>query len=127
MTSQEMRFPRDNLITTGAARQRIAGARQASSRTPSRRGRISPPCAEAQRLRDRLGAHHDLDILRQLTEDDRPLAHWRSQLTPLIAARQAAHASAAMRLAGRLLAEKPKAFLQRLTSLWEHYAEERDM
>jgi CHAD domain-containing protein len=82
--------------------------------------------SEAQRLRDRLGAHHDLDILRQLTDDDRPLVQWQSHLTPLISARQAAHAAAAKRLAGRLLAEKPKAFFQRLTSLWEHYAEDCD-
>jgi CHAD domain-containing protein len=76
--------------------------------------------SEAQRLRDRLGAHQDLTVLRRLTESDQPLARWRSQLAPLITARQAAHAMAARRLAGRLFAEKPKAFLERLNSLWEH-------
>jgi CHAD domain-containing protein len=80
--------------------------------------------SEAQRLRDRLGAHHDLAILRHLTGSDQPLAHWRPQLAPLIAARQTAHAMAAKRLAGRLFVEKPKAFLERLTLLWEHCAEE---
>jgi CHAD domain-containing protein len=81
--------------------------------------------AEAQRLRDRLGAHQDLAVLQRLTDPGHPLARWRSQLGPLIAARQAAHALGARRLAGRLFAEKPKAFHERLDSLWEHCAEER--
>src|SRR5579871_5958069 len=79
--------------------------------------------SETQRLRDRLGAHQDLVILRRLTEPHQPLARWRSQLAPLISERQAAHVAAARRLAGRLLAEKPKAFGQRLVALWEHRAE----
>jgi CHAD domain-containing protein len=78
--------------------------------------------SEAQRLRERLGAHHDLDVLQRLTEPRQPLSRWRSQLTPLIAARQAAHAAAARRLAGRLFAETPKAFMRRLAALWEHRA-----
>jgi len=82
--------------------------------------------SEAQRLRDRLGAHQDLMILQRLTEPHQPLARWRSQLKPLIADRQAAHVAAAKRLTGRLFAEKSKAFRQRLTSLWEHRAERRD-
>ena len=81
--------------------------------------------SEAQRLRDRLGAHQDLAVLRRLTGSGQPLARWRSQLVPSIAARQAAHAIAARRLAGRLFAEKPKAYLERLNSLWEHCADER--
>jgi CHAD domain-containing protein len=82
--------------------------------------------SEAQRLRDRLGAHQDLVILRGMTEPHQPLARWRSQLMPLIAERQAAHVAAAKRLAGRLFAEKSKAFRQRLSSLWEHRARGRD-
>ena len=82
--------------------------------------------SEAQRLRDRLGSHHDLMILRRLTEPHQPLSRWRSKLAPLIAARQAAHVTAAKRLAGRLFAETPKAFLRRLASLWEHRSEEAD-
>ena len=82
--------------------------------------------SEAQRLRDRLGAHHDLVILRRLTQPHQPLARWRSQLEPLIADRQAAHVAAAKRLTGRLFAEKSKAFRQRLASLWEHRAQRRD-
>ena len=79
--------------------------------------------SEAQRLRDRLGAHQDLVILRRLTEPHQPLARWRSRLVPLITERQAAHVAAAKRLAGRLFTEKPKAFRQRLAALWEHRAE----
>jgi len=82
--------------------------------------------AEAQRLRDHLGAHQDLVILRRLTEPAQPLARWRAQLAPLIAERQAAHVTTAKRLAGRLFAEKSKAFRQRLSSLWEHRAQGRD-
>jgi CHAD domain-containing protein len=82
--------------------------------------------SEVQRLRDRLGAHQDLVVLRRMTETHQPLARWRSRLAPLIAARQLAHVAAARRLAGRLSAEAPKAFRQRLASLWEHRAEEQD-
>ena len=82
--------------------------------------------SEAQRLRDRLGAHHDLVILQRLTEPHQPLARWRSQLELLIAERQTAHVAAAKRLTGRLFAEKSKAFRQRLASLWEHRAQRRD-
>ena len=79
--------------------------------------------SEAQRLRDRLGAYQDLVVLRRLTEPHQPLARWRSRLAPLIAERQAAHVATAKRLTGRLFAEKPKAFRQRLASLWEHRGE----
>lgn len=76
--------------------------------------------AEAQRLRDRLGAHQDLVLLGRLTEPHGPLAPWRSRLTPLIAARQSNHVDAARRLAGRLFAERPRAFRRRLDALWRH-------
>src|SRR5262249_7570713 len=78
---------------------------------------------EAQKLRDRLGHHQDLMVLRALTEPHQPLAPWRSRLAPLMAARQAEHASGAARVARRLLAEKPKAFRRRLMSLWESRSE----
>jgi len=73
---------------------------------------------EAQRLRNRLGAHHDLVVLAGLTARNRPLAPWRSRLAPLITARQADHIRAAARLTNRLLAEKPKALRRRLEALW---------
>jgi CHAD domain-containing protein len=74
---------------------------------------------EAQRLRNRLGACQDLAMLTQFTAPHRPLAHWRSKLAPPIAARRAAHLHSAARLAGRLFAEKPKAFRARLSALWQ--------
>jgi CHAD domain-containing protein len=79
--------------------------------------------AEAQRLRDRLGAHQDLSMLLAFTAPHQALAPWRSRLTPLIAERQAAHAKASSRIAGRMLAEKPRAFRSRIEALWK--AEQR--
>lgn len=73
---------------------------------------------EAQRLRNRLGACQDLTVLAGFVAPHQPLAAWRSRLTPLIAARRAAHLKAASRLAGRLFAEKPKAFRRRIAALW---------
>jgi CHAD domain-containing protein len=75
--------------------------------------------AEAQCLRDRLGAHHDLEILSNCAAPDHPLASWHSRLAPLIAARQAKHTADSRRLAARLFAERPKAFRRRLEALWE--------
>jgi CHAD domain-containing protein len=75
--------------------------------------------AEAQRLRDRLGAFQDLSVLQGFTVPHAPLAPWRARLTPLIRARQATHAKAAQRIADRLLAERPKAFRRRLETLWK--------
>jgi CHAD domain-containing protein len=73
---------------------------------------------EAQRLRNRLGACQDLAVLISLTAPHQPLAHWRSRLTPVIEARRAVHLKTAARLAGRLFAEKPKAFRRRIAALW---------
>jgi CHAD domain-containing protein len=76
--------------------------------------------AEAQKLRDRLGQHHDLTVLLAYTAPHQPLAWWRSRLRPAIGVRQTDHVAAAARLAGRLFAESPKAFHARLIMLWEH-------
>ncbi|HXD45291.1 MAG TPA: CHAD domain-containing protein [Pseudolabrys sp.] len=73
---------------------------------------------EAQRLRNRLGACQDLVVLAAFVAPHQPLAAWRSRLTPAIAARRAAHLKSASRLAGRLFAEKPKAFRGRIAALW---------
>jgi CHAD domain-containing protein len=73
---------------------------------------------EAQRLRNRLGSCQDLAVFTGLTAPHQPLAPWRSRLMPLIEARRAAHLKAAARLAGRLFAEKPKAFRRRIAALW---------
>jgi CHAD domain-containing protein len=73
---------------------------------------------EAQRLRNRLGACQDLAVLAAFTGPHPPLAPWRSRLTPLIEARRASHLKTAARLAGRLFAEKPKAFRRRIAALY---------
>ena len=73
---------------------------------------------EAQRLRNQLGSCQDLAVLNSFTEPHQPLAPWRSRLTPLIDARHEAHLKSAARLAGRLFAEKPKAFRRRIAALW---------
>jgi CHAD domain-containing protein len=73
---------------------------------------------EAQRLRDRLGHYQDLAVLSRLTAPHQLLARWRSRLAQPIADRRAAHLAAASRLAGRLFAERPKAFRRRLLAIW---------
>lgn len=78
---------------------------------------------EVQRLRERLGRHQDLIVLAQLTEPHQPLAHWRSRLVPLIAARRAQHVETAARIAARVFADSPKAFRRRLLALWYEEAE----
>lgn len=73
---------------------------------------------EAQRLRNRLGACQDLAVFAGLTAPHQPLAPWRSRFLPVIEARRATHLKTAARLAGRLFAEKPKAFRRRIAALW---------
>jgi CHAD domain-containing protein len=73
---------------------------------------------EAQRLRNRLGACQDLAVFTGLTAPHQPLAPWRSRLAPVIEARRGAHLKTAARIAGRLFAEKPKAFRRRIAALW---------
>lgn len=73
---------------------------------------------EAQRLRNRLGACQDLAVFVGLTAPHQALAPWRSRLVPVVEARRTAHLKTAARLAGRLFAEKPKAFRRRLSALW---------
>jgi len=72
---------------------------------------------KAQRLRNRLGACQDLEMLRQFTGPHQPLARWRARLAPAIAARRAAHLHEAARLTARLFADKPKAFRKRIAAL----------
>jgi CHAD domain-containing protein len=73
---------------------------------------------EAQRLRNQLGSCQDLAVLASFTAPHQPLAPWRSRLAPLIEGRRTAHLKRAARLAGRLFAEKPKAFRRRIGALW---------
>jgi CHAD domain-containing protein len=77
---------------------------------------------EAQRLRNRLGKYQDLVVLARYAEPHQPLARWRSRLQSVISQRQAQHVAAARRIAGRLFAEKPKAFRRRLEAMWEAMA-----
>lgn len=74
---------------------------------------------ETQRLRNRLGACQDLAMLSNFTAPHQPLAPWRSKLAPAIAARRRAHLKTGEHLAGRLFAEKPKAFRRRVAALWK--------
>ena len=73
---------------------------------------------ETQRLRNRLGTYQDLAMLAHLIAPHQPLAPWRSRIVPAITKRQAVHVNGAGRIAGRLFAERPKAFRQRLSALW---------
>jgi CHAD domain-containing protein len=75
--------------------------------------------AEAQRLRERLGTCQDLAVLASLTSTHQPLAPWRSRLGPRVAGRPQMHEVVAERIAGRLFAEKPRAFRRRLLALRE--------
>jgi CHAD domain-containing protein len=74
---------------------------------------------QAQKLRNRLGAYQDLAVLSQFAEPHQPLAPWRSRLQSVINQRQAQHVKAARRIAGRLFAEKPRAFRRRLEAMWD--------
>jgi CHAD domain-containing protein len=75
--------------------------------------------AEAQRLRERLGQHQNLEVLLTLTEPHQPLAHWRARLAPAIESRRRRHVAAAKRIATRLFVDKPGAFRRRLNVMWE--------
>lgn len=74
---------------------------------------------EAQKLRERLGEHQDLDVLSRLTETGQPLAYWHARLDPPIAARKRRHVAAAKRIATRLFVDKPGAFRRRLNVMWK--------
>jgi hypothetical protein len=80
---------------------------------------------EAQKLRNRLGKVQDLAVLSRYAEPHQPLARWRSRLQSVISQRQAQQVTAARRIAGRLFAEKPKAFGQRLEAMWDRAAASR--
>jgi CHAD domain-containing protein len=78
-----------------------------------------PWVEETQRLRNRLGRYQDLVVLAGLSAPHQLLAPWRSRLKKPIADRQQVHLAAAARLAGRLFAERPKAFRRRLRAIWQ--------
>ncbi len=74
---------------------------------------------ELQRLRERLGKHQDLTVLTALTQKGQLLARWRKSLVPPIEARRRDHIEMAMRLTGRLFAERPHDFQRRIEAMWE--------
>lgn len=84
---------------------------------------------ELQRLRDKLGKHHDLAVLRALVEARPPRAGrpplWRTELLEAIRARQAKLARSSLRLHARLFAEKPKAFRRRLSAYMSAVSERK--
>ena len=80
---------------------------------------------EAQKLRNRLGKVQDLAVLARYAEPHQPLARWRSRLQSVISQRQAQHVAASRRIAGRLFAEKPRSFSQRLEAIWDGMAASR--
>ena len=77
---------------------------------------------EAQKLRDRLGHYQDLAVLARYSEPHQPLARWRSRLQSVISQRQSQHVGTARRIAGRIFAERPKAFKHRLEAMWDAMA-----
>jgi CHAD domain-containing protein len=74
---------------------------------------------EAQKLRDRLGRYQDLAVLARYAEPHQPLARWRSRLQSVISQRQSQHVANARLVAGRIFAERPKAFKHRLEAMWD--------
>ena len=80
---------------------------------------------EAQKLRNRLGKHQDLAVAARYAEPHQPLAPWRSRLQSVMSQRQGQHVAVARRLAGRLFAERPRAFRHRLEAMWKGVAANR--
>ncbi|MBX9775577.1 MAG: CHAD domain-containing protein [Xanthobacteraceae bacterium] len=75
--------------------------------------------AEAQKLRERLGEHQDLEVLRALTEPGQPLAFWHSKFDRPIDARKRRLVAAAKKVATRMFVDKPGAFRRRLIVMWK--------
>jgi CHAD domain-containing protein len=75
--------------------------------------------SELQKLRTQLGKGNDLAVLEDLLRPRRPLARWRKHLSPRIPSRAQRHRRQAERIAGRALAETPRAFRRRLMALWQ--------
>ncbi|WP_018387988.1 CHAD domain-containing protein [Ancylobacter sp. FA202] len=84
---------------------------------------------ELQRLRDKLGKHHDLAVLRALVEAHPVRAGggplWRTQLLAAIDTRQERLTHSALLLQARLFAEKPRAFRRRLSAYMSAVSERK--
>ena len=75
--------------------------------------------SELQKLRTQLGKGNDLAVLEALLRPRQPLARWRKHLARRIPPRAQRHRRQAERIAGRALAETPRAFRRRLVALWQ--------
>lgn len=80
---------------------------------------LDPFAAEAHRLSDLLGDHHDLAVLRADLRERRLGEEETQLLEAAIEARQSGLAREALDLGRRLYAERPKAFGRRLRRYWE--------
>jgi len=85
--------------------------------------------AELQRLREKLGKHHDLAVLIEQLEAAPPSTvarrKWHTPLHDAAKARQQRLAVSAMRLHARLFAERPKAFRRRLAAYMNSAADSK--
>lgn len=75
--------------------------------------------SELQKLRTQLGRGNDLAVLEAFLKPRQPLARWRKSLAPRIGSRALRHRRQAEKVAGRVLAETPRAFRRRLIALWQ--------
>jgi CHAD domain-containing protein len=80
--------------------------------------------AEAHRLAELLGDHHDLAVLVDDLRERDGLEANRERAQALIAERQAEFLGAALDLGGRIYAEKPKCFRRRLRAYWRGWKAE---
>jgi len=78
---------------------------------------------DAQRLRDALGMHRDLALLRITAESGSPLHEFSEDLLPAIARRQKKHLAQAQKLAAHLFAPRPHAFREEILALWQQQPE----
>jgi CHAD domain-containing protein len=83
--------------------------------------------SELQKLRTQLGRSNDLAVLETFLRPRQPLARWRKSLAPRIAPRAQRHRRQAEKIAGRVLAETPRAFRRRLIALWEAEQDEGNL
>jgi CYTH domain-containing protein/CHAD domain-containing protein len=81
-------------------------------------GLLEPTVEQTHRLADLLGDHHDLAVLAADLGERSGLARSRPAFEALIERRQASLLDAALELADRLYAEKPKHFARRLHAYW---------
>lgn len=81
-------------------------------------GLLEPAAEQAHQLTDLLGDHHDLAVLAEDLGERSGLDHSRPAFEALIERRQRPLLDAALELADRLYAEKPKHFTRRLHAYW---------